>query len=260
MRYLSHTKEDLEGMLCHIGKHSIEELFDSIPKSIRLQKPLSLPVSACELEIKKELTRYAGLPPKRSFLGAGVTPHFVPELVNQMLLRGEWYTAYTPYQPEVSQGTLQAAFEFQSMVCGLFGCEVANSSMYDGPSAFAEALLMAVRCRPGSDKVVFSQSIHPEYRSVAKTFLGEAGIAWDEIPLSFDGTAKGDPIATTLNQPGIAAIAYQTPNFFWFVRRSANLDPMGASGWCTLDLCVSRTSCFWPFTIPWVFGSRCGGW
>src|SRR3989338_7658696 len=149
MRYLSHTPSDIKSMLETIGKPSLESLFASIPTENRLKRPLQIPKALSEIELKTHLQEYAGQAPKQSFLGAGASSHFVPELVSQLLLRGEWLTAYTPYQPEVSQGTLQAIFEFQTMVASLFGLEVANASMYDGATALAEACLMACRLRPG---------------------------------------------------------------------------------------------------------------
>ena len=193
MRYLSHTKSDIEEMLATVGRPSIESLFKSIPEKNRFNRPLDLPKALSEIELKRLLEEQAGKAPKRSFLGAGATMHFVPEIVSQMLLRGEWLTAYTPYQAEVSQGTLQAIFEFQTMVAGLFGMEIANASMYDGATALAEACLMACRIKR-VNAVKMHPNIHPEYLEVCQTILGAAG-----IEIRDTGPA--------------AAHVYQNPNF-----------------------------------------------
>src|SRR3989338_980866 len=197
MRYLSHTSDDISSMLEVIGKPDIESLFDSIPAENRLKRPLDIPDALSEIELKALLQEYAGQSPKLSFLGAGACPHFSPELVSQLLLRGEWLTAYTPYQPEVSQGTLQAIFEFQTIIASLFGLEIANASMYDGATALAEACLMACRLRPGIQRVLIPKNIHPEYRQVCQTFLSAAHIE----------------ITENLDKP-VAAIIYQNPDFF----------------------------------------------
>ncbi|MEI6805357.1 MAG: aminomethyl-transferring glycine dehydrogenase subunit GcvPA [Myxococcaceae bacterium] len=206
MRYLSHTPDDIVDMLQIIGQSSIENLFDSIPKENRLNRPLELPKALSEIELKTLLNERAGHAPKLSFLGAGACTHHVPELVSQMLLRGEWLTAYTPYQPEVSQGTLQAIFEFQTIVAGLFGLEIANASMYDGATALAEACLMACRLKPGTPCVFIPKTVHPEYREVCETILGAARIK-------------------ITDQPGnsVAAVVYQNPNFFGQLEPQAHI-------------------------------------
>ncbi len=203
MRYLSHTHDDIQSMLSTIGKPDIESLFASIPAQNRLKRPLDLPKAMSEIELKAHLTELAGQPPKASFLGAGAVQHHVPEMVGQMLLRGEWLTAYTPYQPEVSQGTLQAIFEFQTMVASLFGLEIANASMYDGATALAEACLMACRVK-GVQAVKFHPHMHPEYVETCQTFLSAAGI--------------------TINQPGpVAAHVYQNPNYIGQLEKQREL-------------------------------------
>lgn len=206
MRYLSHTPDDIVNMLQKIGKPNLESLFDSIPKANRLNRPLELPKALSEIELKTLLTNLAGQPPQQSFLGAGACSHFVPELVSQLLLRGEWLTAYTPYQPEVSQGTLQAIFEFQTMTASLFGLEIANASMYDGATALAEACLMACRLRPGIQKVFIPKTVHPEYLEVCETILGAAKIA-----ITQDLTQK------------VAGVVYQNPNFLGQLENQAQI-------------------------------------
>ncbi|MCU0661744.1 MAG: aminomethyl-transferring glycine dehydrogenase subunit GcvPA [Myxococcota bacterium] len=167
-------------MLEKIGASSVEELFKQIPDSLRFKGRLDLPEPMSEPELMAHLSDLAGAAPacdRVSFLGAGMYCHHVSPTVDQLLLRSEFYTAYTPYQPEVSQGTLQAIFEFQTMICRLFGMTVANASMYDGATAAAEAVLMARRVT-GRERVVVSAGLHPEYLEVIRTYLGgiDAGL------------------------------------------------------------------------------------
>jgi len=208
MRYLSHTEGDIREMLQVIGSTSTNALFKSIPSDFRLKRPLDIEDGLTEIELKRRLKQMASLPPKMCFLGAGATAHFSPEIVSQQLLRGEWLTAYTPYQPEASQGTLQAIFEFQTMVASLLGCEVSNASMYDGATATAEAMLMSLRLRPEADTIVVSKGVHPEYRQVAQTIVGAAGYKIIECDLNEAGVTDFD---ITLER--VAAVVYQTPNF-----------------------------------------------
>lgn len=216
MRYLPHTEEDQNAMLGVMGKSSIDDLFRTIPDAISLKESLNIPVGASEFELKKELNIRAGKRANSCFIGAGATQHFVPELVSQMLLRSEWYTAYTPYQPEVAQGTLQAVFEFQTMTASLYGCEIANASMYDGATALAEAVLMAKRLRPGASVILLSRAIHPEYRETTNTYAQAAGITLEEIPFNSEGVTDLEGLSKLFDkhQGNIAALAFQTPNFF----------------------------------------------
>ena len=216
MRYLPHTQSDIDKMLALIDKPSIESLFTSIPKKIRLKKPLKIPKGLSEQKLKKELLEMASFNCKSNFLGAGAVKHFVPEIVSQLLLRSEWYTAYTPYQPEASQGTLQAIFEFQTMAANIFGCDIANASMYDGSTALVEACLMAKRIKSKTNTILLSRSLHPEYREVCVTYLTAANIKIMEISLDENGRINIDELDNLLskNTKLITAIVYQTPNFF----------------------------------------------
>jgi glycine dehydrogenase subunit 1 len=178
MRYIPNTDEDVRAMLARIGAASVEALFSRIPARLRFPRALDVPRAASEQEVMSELgalaQRNANLESHRFFLGAGVYPHFIPSAVDALAGRSEFYTSYTPYQPEISQGTLQAIFEWQTMICGLTGLEVANASMYDGASATAEAALMAMRItkRP---KIVISAGLHPHYRDVLETYTDGPG-------------------------------------------------------------------------------------
>jgi len=152
MRYIPHTNKDVQGMLQAVGADSVDDLFNTIPQSLRLDRPLDLPKPLDEFGLQRLLESMAdrnqgATDASGLFLGAGAHVHHVPSAVDQLLLRGEFFTAYTPYQAEVSQGTLQAIFEYQSMMAELLGTDVVNASMYDGASATAEAMLMALRVK-----------------------------------------------------------------------------------------------------------------
>src|SRR6476659_2090527 len=163
MRYLPHTEQEIRGMLERIGIPNVDALFAPIPEEYRLNRPLALEPQLDEAQLMAHMEALAhknDAANQVSFLGAGIYDHHIPPAVDQLLLRSEFYTAYTPYQPEYSQGTLQAIFEFQTLVCPLLGMEVANASMYDGDSAAAEAVLMARRLTR-RDRVVLSAGLHP---------------------------------------------------------------------------------------------------
>jgi glycine dehydrogenase subunit 1 len=202
-------------MLEATGARSTGDLFASIPAGLRLRAKLDLPEGLSEREVIAELAALAArnsLP--ASFQGAGSYRHFVPSVVQQITSRSEFATAYTPYQPEVSQGTLQATFEFQTYVSILLGLEVANASVYDGASALAEAVLMALRVHPKRDRVLLSSGIHPEYRAVVRTYLRGYGRGrLEEIPLASDGRTDLDALEQKLGDD-VAAAALGYPNFY----------------------------------------------
>jgi glycine dehydrogenase subunit 1 len=178
LRYIPNSPEERIEMLEAMGLGSAEELFDSIPQDLRLQRPLNTPAALSEIELLESFeqmgARNAGAR-RINFLGGGAYSHYIPTIVDHILTRSEFFTAYTPYQPEISQGTLQTIFEFQTLVCQLTGMEVANASMYDGSTALAEAVLMAERVTKRS-KVVASTAIHPQYLEVVRTYVQHAGI------------------------------------------------------------------------------------
>ena len=190
MRYLPHTPEDITAMLDAIGKPSLDALFQSIPEAARFSGALSLEPALAEADLMrhlKELAQKNGGAGLLSFLGAGMYAHHIPPAVDQLLLRSEFYTSYTPYQPEVAQGTLQAIWEYQTIVSELYGLPLSNASLYDGASATAEAALMACRLtRRG--KVVLCRSVHPDYRAVSATyFAGRDDMSCVEVPFGADG-------------------------------------------------------------------------
>jgi len=216
VRYHPHTPEDVRAMLDVVGVKSLPELFRSIPAALRLERPLDVPPALDEIALFAELGRLAGRnqvahPP---FVGAGCYPHHVPPVVDQLLLRGEFFTAYTPYQPEVAQGTLTALFEWQTFVCLLSGLDVSNASLYDGATATAEAALMATRVT-GRKKLVVSAAVHPEYRKVLDTYLRHTADEVVTVPFDSDGRTDLDALARAVD--GAAAVIVGWPNFLGVV-------------------------------------------
>ncbi|WP_407307486.1 aminomethyl-transferring glycine dehydrogenase subunit GcvPA [Desulfosporosinus sp. SB140] len=215
MNFVPNTDSQKERLLARIGVKSVEDLFADVPQEVRLNRPLDIRGGMSEQELVKHVKRLADqnktVEEYISFLGAGAYEHYIPSFVDQLLLRSEFYTAYTPYQPEISQGTLQAIYEYQTLVCELTGMDVANASMYDGASALAEAALMACDATR-RNKVLVMQTVHPEYRDVLKTYLPPRGVELIEIP-SKDGVTDMAALEAKL-QEGIAGVLVQTPNFF----------------------------------------------
>ena len=222
VRYLSNSDDDIRAMLQTIGVRSVEDLFAPIPEQIRLKAPLDLPDARSEQEIVADFSRRAGqnrIPPEvKIFLGAGCYHHFIPSVVWDVISKPEFATAYTPYQPEITQGTLQSIFEFQTFICQLTGMEVANASMYDGASAFAEAVLMAHRIHRGKrNHLLIARTIHPEYRTVLHTYTRHLGISVEEIPYE---PVSGHTDLTFLRdrlRDDTFAIAVQSPNVFGII-------------------------------------------
>ena len=190
MPYGPHTTADRERMLAALGLDSVDDLFADIPADLRASA-LELPDPEPELELAARLREMAGRNRTDlvSFLGAGVYRHWSPPAVDQLLLRGEWYTAYTPYQPEVSQGTLQSIYEYESLIGELVDLDVVSASHYDGAAATAEAALMTCRATR-RERVLVSRGVHPHYRATLRTYFG-GGLELDEIPLVADGDAAG---------------------------------------------------------------------
>jgi glycine dehydrogenase subunit 1 len=211
-------------MLHQIGLRSAEDLFDSIPKELRLSRDLNTPAALSEIELLAGFERLADRNPaarRTSFLGAGAYQHYIPTVVDHLISRSEFFTAYTPYQPEISQGTLQAIFEFQTMVCQLTDMEVANASMYDGSTALAEAVLMAERVTRRS-KVVACGAIHPEYLEVINTYVQHAGIELVHAEADPATGQAGSDISQLLDDK-TAALVVQSPNFFGCIEDVAAL-------------------------------------
>ncbi|UCZ54581.1 aminomethyl-transferring glycine dehydrogenase subunit GcvPA [Bacillus shivajii] len=213
-RYLPMTENDQKQMMETIGINDIEELFSDIPKETRYDGELKIEEALDEPKLVKEMTRLANnnknIKEYTSFLGAGVYEHYIPSFVNHMLLRSEFYTAYTPYQPEISQGELQAVFEFQSMICELTGMEIANSSMYDGPTALAEAAMMSAG-HTRKKTILVSKTVHPEAREVLKSNANGQNLTVVEIDEK-DGVTDIEHLKSQYNDD-IASVIVQYPNF-----------------------------------------------
>jgi len=216
MRYIPSTDHDRDAMLQAVGATSVEALFATVPESMRLRRPLRIPPALAEADLVRLLQGLAGQNADTeswsSFLGAGCYNHFSPAVIHHLVSRGEFLTAYTPYQPEISQGTLQALYEYQTLVCLLTGMDVSNASMYEGASATAEAILMAHRIT-GRRGVAVARSVHPEYRQVAQTYANQAGLRIAEIPVGESGTVEPAQAAAAVSEE-TACLVVQYPNFF----------------------------------------------
>ena len=266
-------------MLREMGLESADDLFRGIPANLKLKAPLKLPAALSEMETIKYFRALAARNATRgrtlSFLGAGAYDHFIPTIIDSLISRAEFYTSYTPYQPEISQGTLQAIFEFQTMICELTGMEVANASLYDGSTAMAEAVLMAERVTNRS-KVAIAANVHPEYREVADTYIRNAGItAQTLVTCAETGTLLPESLANLGND--IAAVVIQSPNFYGgieniqaiadaahkvgallvvVVAEGLSLGLLRSPGACSADIVCGEAQ---SFGIPLAFGgSYCG--
>ncbi|MGH9459556.1 MAG: aminomethyl-transferring glycine dehydrogenase subunit GcvPA [Thermoanaerobaculia bacterium] len=227
MRYIPNADEDVREMLATIGVDSIEALFESVPKSVRLDAPLDLPGPWSEIEARRFFrslgAKNVSLDRTLSFVGAGVYPHYQPAVVDQLLLRSEFLTAYTPYQPEVSQGTLQAIFEYQTHQCLLTGLDVANASLYDGSTALAEAVLLADRVGKSRRKMILAGSVHPQYRETVRTYVRNLDIEIVEIGWGSDGRIDLDALRAAADETTFG-IAVQSPNFFGVIEDYEAID------------------------------------
>jgi glycine dehydrogenase subunit 1 len=219
MRYLPKSPADRKEMLAAInettpGVESIDDLFSSIPAEYQLTRDLKIPRQHSESEIIDQFKIFAenNATGYASFVGAGVYRHYKPVIIDSLVLRGEFLTSYTPYQPEISQGTLQAMFEFQTMICELTGMEIANASMYDGSTGAAESMMMAVRVT-GRDKAVVARTVHPEYREVIATYAQHQEIPIAEVGYAANGRVDMAALDAAITNE-TACVMIQSPNFF----------------------------------------------
>jgi glycine dehydrogenase subunit 1 len=220
MRYIPNSAEGQQEMLRQIGLDSIEDLLKGIPQNIRLKSPLKIPAALSEAGLLAKFKSYEQKNTDQvlSFLGAGVNDHYIPTVIDSLISRGEFLTSYTPYQAEISQGTLQAIFEFQTFICQLTGMEVSNASMYDGSTALAEAVLMAARLSQRT-RFLMASSVHPEYRAVVETYMRHQNLHLDLVKFQEDGTSNQDELARQMSSD-VAAIVVQSPNFL------GNIEPL----------------------------------
>lgn len=223
MRYIPNSQADRQQMLREIGIDSIEQLFSGIPEKLRLRRLLDIPRALTEPELidyfrqRAAKNRLEGA----SFIGAGIYRHHIPIIIDALISRSEFYTAYTPYQAEIAQGTLQAIFEFQTYIAQLTGMEVSNASLYDGSTGLAEAILMAHRVSKKS-KFLIAKTVHPEYRAVVATYAKNLGIHVELIDYSTDGRVDLEKLERALSSD-VAAVAVQSPNFFGTIEKTADI-------------------------------------
>jgi glycine cleavage system P protein (glycine dehydrogenase) subunit 1 len=254
MRYLPHTPEDIGAMLEAVGIESLDGLFAHIPQDCRRKETLKIPEALTEWELNDHMDTLAGdmaaSPEYKVFVGAGSYEHHIPAAVSFLLSRSEFATAYTPYQPEVSQGTLQAIYEYQTFTCRLLGMEVANASQYDGASALAEAMLMAIRVSRAKS-VAVSRAVHPLYRRVLKTYFEPTGLEIKELPYLSDGTTDLRPLK---DMDDLGAVAVQSPNFFGCIENLENVKQKLQNKKALLVVCFSEPLAYGLYKNP----GQCG--
>ena len=215
MRYLPHTKEDIESMLKVAGQSCLDDLFNCIPDDLKTKDSLDIPESLSEWELNAHMEELASLniacKDYKCFIGAGSYDHYIPAIIPYLISRSEFMTAYTPYQPEVSQGTLQGIYEFQTMITELLGMDIATASHYDCGTALAEAALIALRKNKNANKIAVSSLTHPSHRQIIDTYISPAGYEIVEIPYTKEGLTDVGALGA---MDDIAGIAVQSPNFF----------------------------------------------
>jgi glycine dehydrogenase subunit 1 len=245
MSYVQNTDHDRKEMLASIGVSSIDELLAPIPEALRMRGPINLETPLAEAGVAGLMRELAAknrpAASFASFLGGGIYDRYVPALVRYVTSRSEFYTSYTPYQAEVSQGTLQAIYEYQSLICRITGMDVANASMYDGATALAEAVLMASGMRKGG-AVLLPRALSPRYRAVLGTYAAPRAIELREIPYAKDGTLDLGRVKSALKDP-IAAVVLAQPNYFGLVEQAAELSALAHGAGALLIACVDPVSC-----------------
>ena len=231
MTYIPNTREEQQAMLEHLELSSIEDLLETVPGNVRLERPLALPPARSEPDLKRLSSNMAArnknLDTTISFLGAGTYDHAIPSIVPHLQRRSEFVTSYTPYQPEVSQGMLQAIYEFQTMVCQVTGLDIANASLYDGSTALVEAVLLALG-PGGRGEVVISEGVDPQYRRVLQTYAFARGFNIKEVPVS-NGVTSLEELDAAVG-PTTAAVVIQQPNFFGCVEDVHAIEPIAHKG------------------------------
>ena len=234
MKYFPHTQQDIERMLSVAGLKSMDELYGEIPQQLMFNREFDLPEAMSEVEIRKF---FETLGKKNSclvcFAGAGVEDHYSPSVIAPVISRGEFLTAYTPYQPEISQGTLQYIFEYQSMICELTGMDVANASMYDGTTATAEAMMMCVAIAKKRNKILLSSTLNPHVKRVVETYAGYQGVVVETVAEK-DGVTDLADLEAKLAGDDVAGVVLAQPNYYGIVE-----DYSGVA-----DMCHARKSVF----------------
>ena len=256
MSYIPNTPEDQQAMLETLGLSSLEALLAPVPENVRLRRPLNLPPALSEPDLKRLVSNMAAknknLDTTISFLGAGTYDHAIPSVVPHLQRRSEFVTSYTPYQPEVSQGMLQAIYEFQTMVCQITGLDIANASLYDGATAMVEAVLLAIG-PGGRGEVVISEGVDPQYRVVLHTYAQARGFDVKEVP-----THNGITSIEALNEavtPTTAAVVIQQPNFFGCIEDARAIEPIAHKGKAVFIATITEPASLGILTPPAEYGA-----
>lgn len=257
MPYSPMTEADKEAMLAAIGVSSVDELFADIPEAIRMKDPLNIPKGMAEAEVRRhveglaaknaDVTRYV------CFLGAGAYDHLIPAAVGQLVSRSEFYTSYTPYQPEITQGVLQATYEYQTHIAQLTGMDLANASIYDGATALAEAALVAC-AHTRREKVLIPQTVHPEYRQVVHTYLRHQNLEVVEVPYK-DGVTDMERLKDMLDDT-VAAVVVQQPNFFGSLEEARAFGELAEQYGALLIACIADPLTLGVLESPGAYGAH----
>ena len=256
MSYVPNTPEDQMAMLAALGLSSLEDLLAPVPENVRLRRPLDLPPALAEPDLKRLMSRMAAkntnLDTTISFLGAGTYDHAIPSVVPHLQRRSEFVTSYTPYQPEVSQGMLQAIYEFQTMVCQITGLDIANASLYDGATALVEAVLLAVG-PGGRGEVVISEGVDPQYRRVLQTYAHARGFTVQEVPTRNGVTSLEDLDAAV--SATTKAVVIQQPNFFGAVEDMPAIEPIAHKGKAVFVTTITEPASLGILAAPGEYGA-----
>jgi glycine dehydrogenase subunit 1 len=256
MSYIPNTPEDQRVMLETLGLPSLEALLAPVPENVRLRRPLNLPPALPEPDLKRLLSRMAAknknLDTVISFLGAGTYDHAIPSVVSHLQRRSEFVTSYTPYQPEVSQGMLQAIYEFQTMVCQITGLDIANASLYDGSTAMVEAVLLAIG-PGGRGEVVISEGVDPQYRTVLHTYAHARGFNVKEVPVH-NGVTSIEALNEAVT-PTTAAVVIQQPNFFGCIEDVRAIEPIAHKGKAVFVATITEPASLGILTPPGEYGA-----
>lgn len=255
MKYIPNSEEIRKEMLDAIGVNSIDDLFSNIPEDIQFKGLLNVTAPKSEFSLKKELSQLAAKTPTEaaSFLGAGAYRRFIPSAITPLISRAEFLTSYTPYQPEVSQGSLQVMFEFQSLLSELTGMDVANASMYEGATALAEAIFMASRVKKKQKKVLYSAGIHPEYIETVKTYTIHTDLELVEIPLAENGQTDLSALEKELDD-SVLCSAIQVVNFYGVIENQKAHQDLMANSKALSIACVVEMSSLGVIAPPGEFG------
>ena len=256
MSYVPNTPEDQQAMLATLGLSTLEDLLAPVPENVRLRRPLDLPPALSEPDLKRLLYNMAAknknLDSALSFLGAGTYDHAIPSVVPHLQRRSEFVTSYTPYQPEVSQGMLQAIYEFQTMVCQITGLDIANASLYDGATAMVEAVLLAVG-PGGRGEVVISMGVDPQYRRVLHTYAHARGFSVREVPTR-DGVTSLEDLDAAVSAT-TAAVVIQQPNFFGCIEDMRAIEPIAHKGKAVFVTTITEPASLGVLAPPGEYGA-----